>query len=79
MEVHLHVTIHGSELVDFSLFPASPLLYGFVIVVELVIREARAKVRGGAIGPVVRGPWEAWRGSGEQHAGVRQTGVQLSW
>ena len=79
MEVHLHVTIHGSELVHFSLFPASPLLYGFVIVVELVIREARAKVWGRAIGPVVRGAGEARGRAGEQHARVRQTGIQLSW
>ena len=79
MEVHLHVSIHSSELVHFSLFPASPLLYGFVIVVELVIREARAKVRGGAIGPVVRGSREARGRAREQHARVRQTGIQFSW
>ena len=79
MEVHLHVTIHGSELVHFSLFPASPLLYGFVIVVELVFWEARAKIWWGAIGPVVWGAWEAGRGAGEEHARVWQARVQLSW
>ena len=79
MGIHLHVAVHGSELVHFSLFPASPLLYGFVIVVELVIWKAWAKVWGRAIGPVVWGAGEARGRAGEQHAGVRQTGIQLSW
>ena len=79
MAVHLHVAVHRSELVHFSLFPASPLLYGFVIVVELVIWEAGAKVWGRAIGPVVRGPREARGRAREQHARVRQTGIQFSW
>ena len=79
MEIHLHVAVHGGELIHFSLFPASPLLYGFVIVVELVIWEARAKVWGRAIGPVVWGAREAGGRAREQHARVRQTGIQLSW
>ena len=79
MGIHLHVAVHGSELVHFSLFPASPLLYGFVIVVELVIWEAGAEVWGRAIGPVVWGAGEARGRAREQHARVRQTGIQLSW
>ena len=79
IHIYLHVSIHSCEFVHFSLFSTSPLLYGFVIVVELVFWEAGAKVWSRAIGPMVRGAREARRRAREQHARVRQTGIQLSW